>query len=828
LVARDGELSVLRESLAGCLAGTGGVTLISGPSGAGKTRLLDEFALLAADAGVRLLGAKATPAGRSAQLRVLGQLLAGAECAPAQTEPIGPLLERAAFSALLHGDDTARRAPVMLDNLASVLLAKAAHQPLVISIDDAHFADTASVQAIRYLAQGASRDRVLIIVTESSSVRHSFLWDELGEHPQCRMVRLAPLGPQGVGSVLAAHGHAPAPGDAEACLDITGGNLRLLSALIEDEGRMRTGRPGSAVGTTFGYAVQASLLRGDPALLALTKALAVLEEPVTPQLLSTLLGIDRDTVEWAIGAAADIGLLTGCRFRHQQARAAVLEMTSLPERAALHKEAAELLYLDGAAPKAIARHALAADHASAPWSGPVLRAAGAQALEDDQGFALDCLRLAGRGQASEADRADIQSLTVRAKWRADPASAERDIGSLVEFARSGSLSADRALALTDYLAWLGRPSEAAEVLRLAGESAGGADAAMHSCAARLTWTYPGLKGALARYRGGRVSPPEAGRDIDVLTADLLNAVLAGRHTEEALDDSWRTLRPAALTCATFKPIVTALETMVLVGCLGEARQWCDGLLREAEERHAATWRARLHAVQSMTWLRLGDLDQAERHATAALSCVSPKGLGIFIGGPLSVLLLVATRQGRYDVAVRHLMTAVPDAMFQSTVGLHYIHARGRYYLARASYRAAIEDFEACGKLIGKWEISLPGLVPWREGLAAAYLATGEARTGQASPQEQPWPPRGPDDMRRLSDAERKIASLAASGYTNRQIASRLYVTISTVEQHLTRVYRKLDVSRRAELTLITFLPLKVVGVRHVCDTPISTDVVPHP
>lgn len=51
----------------------------------------------------------------------------------------------------------------------------------------------------------------------------------------------------------------------------------------------------------------------------------------------------------------------------------------------------------------------------------------------------------------------------------------------------------------------------------------------------------------------------------------------------------------------------------------------------------------------------------------------------------------------------------------------------------------------------------------------------------------------------LSDAERRVAALAVRGRTNREIASRLYITVSTVEQHLTRVYRKLNVSRRGDL-----------------------------
>ncbi|MFE7121339.1 LuxR C-terminal-related transcriptional regulator, partial [Streptomyces sp. NPDC057654] len=51
----------------------------------------------------------------------------------------------------------------------------------------------------------------------------------------------------------------------------------------------------------------------------------------------------------------------------------------------------------------------------------------------------------------------------------------------------------------------------------------------------------------------------------------------------------------------------------------------------------------------------------------------------------------------------------------------------------------------------------------------------------------------------LSDAELRVATLAARGHTNRQIAGKLFITVSTVEQHLTRVYRKLDVQRRTDL-----------------------------
>jgi DNA-binding CsgD family transcriptional regulator len=51
----------------------------------------------------------------------------------------------------------------------------------------------------------------------------------------------------------------------------------------------------------------------------------------------------------------------------------------------------------------------------------------------------------------------------------------------------------------------------------------------------------------------------------------------------------------------------------------------------------------------------------------------------------------------------------------------------------------------------------------------------------------------------LSAAEQRVAELASLGHTNREIAAKLYVTVSTVEQHLTRVYRKLHVTRRSAL-----------------------------
>ncbi|MFF3426900.1 LuxR C-terminal-related transcriptional regulator [Streptomyces sp. NPDC002602] len=83
-----------------------------------------------------------------------------------------------------------------------------------------------------------------------------------------------------------------------------------------------------------------------------------------------------------------------------------------------------------------------------------------------------------------------------------------------------------------------------------------------------------------------------------------------------------------------------------------------------------------------------------------------------------------------------------------------------------------------------------------------------------APPEEPPPAAGPneaDPARRqeLSDSERKVAALAANGYTNREISLRLFITKSTVEQHLTRVYRKLRVAGRDELPMELETPVEV-------------------
>ncbi|MDA0183741.1 LuxR C-terminal-related transcriptional regulator [Solirubrobacter phytolaccae] len=61
---------------------------------------------------------------------------------------------------------------------------------------------------------------------------------------------------------------------------------------------------------------------------------------------------------------------------------------------------------------------------------------------------------------------------------------------------------------------------------------------------------------------------------------------------------------------------------------------------------------------------------------------------------------------------------------------------------------------------------------------------------------------GTDGLAALSGREREIADLVALGRTNKEIAAELFLSEKTIENHMTRVFTKLGVSRRAEVATV--------------------------
>ena len=96
--------------------------------------------------------------------------------------------------------------------------------------------------------------------------------------------------------------------------------------------------------------------------------------------------------------------------------------------------------------------------------------------------------------------------------------------------------------------------------------------------------------------------------------------------------------------------------------------------------------------------------------------------------------------------------------------------------ARAHLRSAIELFDGLGA------------APWSEQARRELRASGES-----------IPRRDPTAPEKLTPQELQIALQVAEGKTNRDVAAALFLSPKTVEFHLTRVYRKLNIHSRAEL-----------------------------
>lgn len=109
----------------------------------------------------------------------------------------------------------------------------------------------------------------------------------------------------------------------------------------------------------------------------------------------------------------------------------------------------------------------------------------------------------------------------------------------------------------------------------------------------------------------------------------------------------------------------------------------------------------------------------------------------------------------------------------------WLRRRKRRSDARVQLRAAYESFES-------W-----GAAPFADRARVELLATGERARK-----------RSVETRFDLTAQEQQVASLVSSGLTNTEIAARLFVTTSTVEFHLNKVFRKLDITSRRQIASV--------------------------
>ncbi|MFJ4184373.1 AAA family ATPase [Kitasatospora sp. NPDC089509] len=877
-VERDTQLDRFARLLDDCLDGSGGLLAVSGPAACGRTELLRAFTAAAEARGALVLTATARCSERTVRFGVLQQLL---------RQPDLPPAVRTAALALLGGPDTAEpcredppgtgQVPSQVDqDLWLLLHTLAARTPLVLAVDDLQHADPASRQTLIHLATRSPTAPVLLVVTEPDPPTDSGTdrdwWTALLRLPHLTRLRVDRLSEHGAGQLLTVLLGAP-PARPAVWYRLTGGNPLLLRALAED-----CAGAGPAVepvpGPAFALAVRACLHRAGAAAAEPARALAVLAESGSTDLLPQLLGGPARDVLTALTAG---GLVVDGRLRGPAVARAVLDGLPQPDRAARQLRAARLVYESGGTPESVAAHLLAARDATEPWARPVLLDAARAALRrDDDAFAESCLALAGT--AGDTETALLRGIV---RFRTDPQAAYRLVRPLTD--RLDDLADGERIGLLRMLNWHGTEAEITRTLT-------GLDPAAGPLRDELTRALEQVRSIAPHLvPPGHPAPPPGLPAGEPQQRSLLALprVLRTGGTSEDIRTAELVLRTTPLEDTAYGALQSALYVLLYADRADLAAPWCANLLRDTAGRRIPVWQALLTATMAEIALRLGQVAEAARHARQALALLPSGGWGVWLGAPLAALLLASAALGPTPEAEPGLPT-LPERLTRTRYGAQFLHARGRHRLAAGAADAALEDFTRCGRLLEEWGLDVPSFVPWRADAARALLALRRPEQARrlalaqaAHPAAQRPRTRGlslralaacePDrrvellqqavesldeagdrlelswalaelaeaqlaagrrqagrealrraregaeelglgpllarlkgsaeeeDDSGLSASERRVAELAAAGHSNRAIAEQLFITVSTVEQHLTHTYRKLRVKGRSEL-----------------------------
>ena len=143
-------------------AGSSRVLVLVGDAGVGKSWLCARAVETARDAGCQVVATRGIES--EAHLDYAGLLDVLSPLLDGRLERLAPPRRRAVEGALRLGDDDAEADPLAVGVACLELLAAAAEaQPLVVIVDDAHWADAASLQALRFAARRLQRDRVGVL-----------------------------------------------------------------------------------------------------------------------------------------------------------------------------------------------------------------------------------------------------------------------------------------------------------------------------------------------------------------------------------------------------------------------------------------------------------------------------------------------------------------------------------------------------------------------------------------------------------------------------------------------------------------------------------------
>jgi DNA-binding CsgD family transcriptional regulator/tetratricopeptide (TPR) repeat protein len=655
LIGRDAELGALRAHLADALDGRGGLAIVRGEAGLGKSRLCRELIDGVSGAGKVVTVGRATPTGASAPYRPLAEAVLRAVRArglPVNEPELAPWLPTLETMVPLPGwkatdqqpraESPALRGEAML----SLLRWLGSKSGLLVVLEDLHWADPDTLDVVEYLADNLADEPVFCVATlrVGSPSLASELADRLGARGSALLVDLLALDDTAVEAIV----RATAPGT-------TGPDLARIQRFAEGVPFLAEellGAPG--VPRSFTETVRSRLGLLEPSQVDVLVTAALLGRGVDWALLDAASGHPGGLVTEALEAGIGQGLLVNeaaeVRFRHALTRDA-LTMSVLPARraelAARALAAVEAAHPGLPGPWAGVAAELAAQSGADARAGELLAIAGDRALE--------------QGALSTAAETLDRAAGLLAKGPEHAAVCSRRVEVLALAGRVDEAMAAGAAAIGELTA-LGELAQVADVHLHLAQAAVAATrwpvAVEHIASARALLDEEAVPGMRAR---AAVLEAEARfADGDVAGAvELAEGVVAGADAmAEARCHAWE-----------------LLGRSVRLGDLARARAAFERGLAIADEAGLGVWRLRaLHELATIELLDeagTGRLLEARRSAEA---------LGALSTAAMLGLQLAAVYHLRFelDEAARYAQDALN---LSGRLGLDRVRAMALWFLA---------------------------------------------------------------------------------------------------------------------------------------------------
>src|SRR6266508_2277860 len=234
-------------------------------------------------------------------------------------------------------------------------------------------------------------------------------------------------------------------------------------------------------------------------------------------------------------------------------------------------------------------------------------------------------------------------------------------------------------------------------------------------------------------------------------------------------------RPSIISWIAAVPLVVLAQAQLALGEANEAAAFLEEANAIAQPGKLTWVRGRVAGVRAELATREGDVQKAESEAHEALTLAREAGDQMGVVDALELLARIAAEQESHREAVR--LWAAADSM-RDRLGYRLVIDRASQDAAIAKARENLADFSAV----------------WAEGAklsvedAIAYAARGRGErkrptTGWAS----------------LTPSELEVARLVGEHLSNPEIAARLFVSRATVKTHLVHIFAKLGVDSRSAL-----------------------------